>query len=107
MCYRQASIYTSTYTPFPFRIEYLRNLPSKGRIMLVTNAIAKAALVHYEYSPALEDTCISLYHGSDFINLTKLTALMLQNEKERNAKKGITKRTNIWGMDLENLERHR
>ena len=55
--------------------------------MSVTNAIAKAALVHYENSSEMEDTCISLYHVSDFINLTKLTALMLQNEKERNTKK--------------------
>ena len=54
-------------TLFPlYRIEYQRNLPIKGRIMVVSNAIAKAALVHGKH-PRVEDTCISLWQGSDFI----------------------------------------
>ena len=53
--------------------------------MDVTTALNKAVSVHSRRSQ-LEDTCISLYQGSDFINLTKLTALMLQKEKEKNAR---------------------
>ena len=55
--------------------------------MSVTNAITKAALVHHECLSMLEDECISLYSGSDFINLTKLRLLMFQKEREKNAKK--------------------
>ena len=50
-----------------------------------TTALNMAAKVHSRRSK-VEDTCISLYHGSDFINLTKLTALMLQKEREKYAK---------------------
>ena len=39
--------------------------------MFVSNAIRMAALVHGEHS-LVEDTCISLYQGSDFINLADL-----------------------------------
>ena len=53
--------------------------------MDVTTALNKAVTVHSRRS-GLEDTCISLYDGSDFINLTKLTALMLQKEREKNAR---------------------
>ena len=55
--------------------------------MSVTRAITEAALVHHEFFSMLEDECISLYSGSDFTNLTKLTLLMLTNKKEENAKK--------------------
>ena len=53
--------------------------------MDVTKALKEAVRVHSMYS-SLEGTCISLYDGSDFINLTKLTVLMVQKERERNAK---------------------
>ena len=53
--------------------------------MDTTKALKEAVKVHSMYS-SLEGTCISLYDGSDFINLTKLTALMVQKERERNAK---------------------
>ena len=53
--------------------------------MDVTTALNMATLVHSKRSQ-VEDTCVSLYQGSDFINLTKLTALMLQKEREKNAK---------------------
>ena len=53
--------------------------------MDVTTALNMATLKHSKRSQ-VEDTCVSLYQGSDFINLTKLTALMLQKEREKNAK---------------------
>ena len=53
--------------------------------MDVTTALNMATSVHSK-RPKVEDTCVSLYQGSDFINLTKLTALMLQKEREKNAK---------------------
>ena len=43
--------------------------------------------MNHEFLSMLEDECISLYSGSDFINLTKLTLLVLQKKKEENAKK--------------------
>ena len=75
-------------TLFPYRIEYLRNLPIKGRIMSVTNAITKAALVHHDLHQ--EDECKSLYPGSDFINLTKLGLLMLAKKMEENESQTLT-----------------
>ena len=46
----------------------------------LTNAIAA-----YKISSRVDGTCVSLYRGSDFINLTKLTALMLQKVRVKNA----------------------
>ena len=53
--------------------------------MEIATASTKATAVHSRCSK-VEDTCVSLYRGSDFINLTKLTALMLQKVREKNAK---------------------
>ena len=53
--------------------------------MEIATALTKATAVHSRRSE-VEDTCVSLYRGSDFINLTKLTALMLQKVREKNAK---------------------
>ena len=38
-----------------------------------------------EISSRVDGTCVSIYQGSDFINLTKLRALMLQKERVKNA----------------------
>ena len=73
--------------------------------MEIATALTKAMAVHSRRSK-VEDTCVSLYQGSDFINLTKLTALMLQKEREKNAKIESQKK-NIWEMDLEYIEGHR
>ena len=54
--------------------------------MDVTTALNMATLVHNSKRSQVEDTCVSLYQGSDFINLTKMTALMLQKERVKNAK---------------------
>jgi len=52
--------------------------------MDVTRAlsIAQGELKNYN----LEGECLSLYDGSDFINLTKLIELVLQKEREKNAR---------------------
>ena len=46
----------------------------------LTNAIAACKI-----NSRVDGTCVSIYQGSDFINLTKLTALMLQKERVKNA----------------------
>ena len=52
--------------------------------MEIATALTKAIAAHSICSE-VEGTCVSLYRGSDFINLTKLTALMLQKVREKNA----------------------
>ena len=64
-------------------------------VIRATLDYAKAGFSHIEY------LCLWYKPGSDFINLTKLTLLVLQKKKEENAKKGITKGINIWRLDLE------
>ena len=73
--------------------------------MEIATALTKAIAAHKMRS-RVEGICVSLYRGSDFINLTKLTALMLQIVREKNAEIEL-KKTNIWEMDLEYIERHR
>ena len=53
--------------------------------MEIATALTKATAV-YSRRSEVEGTCVSLYRGSDYINLTKLTALMLQKVREKNAK---------------------
>ena len=50
-------------------------------------AVTRATLVYHKFFSMLEDECIWYKPGSDFINLTKLTLLVLQKKKEENAKK--------------------
>ena len=51
-------------------------------------AVIRATLDYAEANfSMLEDECLWYKPGSDFINLTKLTLLVLQKKKEENAKK--------------------
>ena len=52
--------------------------------MDVTRALSIAQEELKDYN--LEGECLSLYDGSDFINLTNLSELVLQKEREKNAR---------------------